>query len=243
MKRGLTNMRFVFMKKMLFLVVIMFLPIYIGSCALPSVVSETTVESTADFLTNYDRYMVHDPLYRIEEVALGKYRYSIGTKLKVYAEGIKEGTEPEISYVGNGIIRLFLGYGTNCFTVQYFDVWNDRTSETFSVYSNYADICFSPSSSECLLATFDFPRNVLVIRDIFDPQGFYAEIDRDFVYAGAYQLLLLNETDLYVDADVFEAGYSAKQLSAGERVETRRIREIISFRSNSKDALPSPTTD
>ncbi len=36
--------------------------------------------------------------------------------------------------VANGIVRLGMGYGTNSFIVQYFDLWTERVSEGFKLF-------------------------------------------------------------------------------------------------------------
>lgn len=183
-----------------------------------------------DFLhVDSAKYMINTPLYQIFEEETSEYHYKIGTAKKVFAEGVYY-REPYIDNIHNGIIRLFQGAGTNASTVQYFDVWKDRTSKPFFIYSVYADYVDEKKTEECLLAYFDFPRNILIIEDVFDEQGFSTEIDRAFISATCNRLIILNENEIYLDYDVFTDGYSGYDLFEGNQVMFRNMREIIKFR-------------
>ena len=202
--------------------------------------SHESIEDTRDEVKGFikNRYIINDVFYQIidlstEEQPFGPYYYKIEMNKKVFAEGVKERTEPEIDYISTGVIRLFMGFGSNAFSLQYFDVWNDRTSEVFSPYAGYADYADS-KTNECLIAYFKFPsasgKNVLLIRDIFDEHGFSVEIDRGFISATCNNIIILNENEIYLDYDVFADGYSNDDLIAGNPVEFKNIREVVKFR-------------
>lgn len=205
------------------------MPLLLTGCDIES----SNGESSSDLLImDSEKYIIQTPLYQVYEEELQEYRYKIGTSKKVFAEGVKDGTEPKIDDIGNGIIRLFMGFGTNAFSVQYFDVWGDRTSKVFFPYSIYADYA-DPKTKECLIAYFAFPdtsEKVLLIKDIFNEQGFSMEVDRGFISATCNRLIFLNENEIYLDYDILADGYSNDDLIAGNPVEFKNIREVVKFR-------------
>ena len=183
------------------------------------------------------RYIVNDPLYQIIDLStkkqpFGPYYFKISTSKKVFVEDIKP-REPRIDNIGDGIVRLFQAFGSNAFSLQYFDVWNDRTSEIFSPYTIYTDY-IDIESKEHLVAYFDFPRsskkNTLLIKDIFDEQGFSMEIDRGFISPTCNKLIILNANEIYIDYDVFADEYSNEYLREDKFVDYKNIREIVKFR-------------
>jgi len=177
---------------------------------------------------DYDKYTIMTPLYQIIEEPSGYY-YRIATSRKVFAEGVYY-RELYIDDIETGIIRLFTSAGPNAHSVQYFDVWKDRTSERFAISSAYDDYAAENNTEECLIAYFDFPRSVLIVRDIFNEHGFSTEIDRGFISATCNRLVILNENEIYIDHHVFADGYSDDDLIAGNKAEFVRIREVVKFR-------------
>lgn len=181
----------------------------------------TTIPS--DYLENdnSDKYIIQTPFYQIYEQGLQDYRYRIGTGNKIFVDDVKYGTEPQIEDIGNGIIRLFLGYGTNAFSVQYFDAFGDKTSSVFNPYSIYADYA-DTSKGEYLIAYFDLSsfndKKSFIITDIFGDQGFKTTVERDFESATCNRMVFLNENEIYLDYDVF----TDDQLS--------NVREVVKFR-------------
>ena len=85
------------------------------------------------------KYIIQTPFYQIYEEDLQKYKYRITTGKDVLVEDIKTGTVPQIEDKGDGIVRLFLGFGTNAFSVKYFNVYDKKISEEFNPYTIYAD--------------------------------------------------------------------------------------------------------
>lgn len=211
----------------------LFLPILLLSLILTACNTKFSSENSFSDLpkTNSKKYIIQTPLYQVYEKDLQKYSYKIGIGTKVFAEGIKNGTEPQIEEIDNGIIRLFMGFGTNAFSVQYFDIWGDRTSKVFSPYSIYADYT---DSKGCLIAYFPAPdtssKNALLIKEIFNDDGFSTEIDRDFISNTCNELKFLNENEIYLDYDILADGYSKDDLISGRHVEFKNIREVIKFR-------------
>ena len=78
------------------------------------------------------KYIIQTYFYQIYEEDLQKYKYRITSGKDVLVEDIKTGTEPQIENKGDGIIRLFLGFGTNAFSVKYFNVYDKKRSEEFN---------------------------------------------------------------------------------------------------------------
>lgn len=111
-----------------------------------------------------NKYIINTTLFQIIELStkeqpFGPYYYKIFTSKRVFAEDIVK-REPKISDIDDGIIRLFQAAGSNAFFIQYFDVWKERISKPFSIYSTYADYV-DPQTKECLIAYFD---NTLPLR-------------------------------------------------------------------------------
>ena len=203
--------------------------------------SSENVEEIKDEVNGFikNRYIVNDPLYQIielstEEQPFGPYYYKIGTSKKTFAKGTHN-REPRIDVIGDGIIKLFMAFGSNAFSLQYFDVWNDRTSEDFAPYATYADYV-DTKTGECLVAYFgevrSYGENVLLIKDIFNKQGFSTEIAKGFFSATCNRITFLNENEIYLDYEVFADGYSEDDLIAGNSVEWENIQEVVKFRNN-----------
>lgn len=177
-----------------------------------------------------NKYIIQDVFYQVYEEGLQEYRYRIGTSRKTFSEGVTERTEPKIENIGDGVIRLHIGSGTNAFTVQYFDVYKDRTSEEFYPYTIYADY-YDEKTGEGLIAYFRLLPNssgkyILNVKDIFNKNGCSAEIDKDFISPICNRIVFLNESELYIDYDVYAEGYSYGDVDA----EYVNKREIVKFR-------------
>jgi hypothetical protein len=129
---------------------VLLIPIFLVGCKSTSEsISNTEIRGRAEELVeeikemNGTRYIVNEPLFQIVELStveqpFGPYYYKISTPQKLFVEGINTG-EPKITNIGEGIVKLFQAFGSNTFSVQYFDVWFDRTSEELSLYSTPAD--------------------------------------------------------------------------------------------------------
>lgn len=188
---------------------------------LPETSTETTGsdEASADSLTEVaNAYIVQTPFYQIRETGLGQYSYKIATDNKVFAEGTKTGTEPQIEDIDGGIIRLFMGHGTNAFTVRYFDIWGDKTSTVFYPYTVYADYA-NKNTNTYLIAYFGFENRALIVSDIFDPRGFCTEINKGDESRIYNNVIILNENQIYVEYTV-----------VADNGESQSVREVINFR-------------
>lgn len=184
--------------------------------------SNNTASSCSDYLVNENskKYVVQTSLYQIYEKSAQEYQYRVGTENKTFVDDVKRGTEPQIEDIGNGIVRLFLGYGTNAFSVQYFDIWEDKTSLVFNPYSVYADYA-DTSKGEYLIAYFDVSspeKKGLTITDIFGEQELKIIVERDFALATCNRMVFLNENEIYLDYDVFTDNH------------LRNVREVVKFR-------------
>lgn len=149
---------------------------------------------------NADAYIVQTSYYQIYEVGLGKYRYRIANGENVIVDETKVGTPPEIEeYKGLGILRLFLAFGTNAFTVQYFDISNETVSEEFYPYTICADYV-NRETKEYYIAYFQpevDPK--LYIYGFFDCSGFSAVLDLDFSMPSCEKIIFLNGEEIYIE--------------------------------------------
>lgn len=145
------------------------------------------------------KYIIQTPFYQIYEEDLQKYKYRITNGKDVLAEDTKTGTEPQIEDKGDGIFRLFLGFGTNAFSVKYFNVFSKTVSEEFNPYSIYADYV-DTKEKEYYIAYFkpeEKPK--LYINGFFDSAEFSNELDLNFSMATCDKLIFLNEEEIYIE--------------------------------------------
>ena len=145
------------------------------------------------------KYIIQTPFYQIYEEDLQKYKYRITNGKDILIEDTKTGTEPQIEDKGEGIIRLFLGFGTNAFSVKYFNVYEKTISEEFNPYSIYADY-INAKAKEYYFAYFKPEENPkLYIKGFFDSSEFSNELDLNFSMATCDKLIFLNEKEIYIE--------------------------------------------
>lgn len=146
-----------------------------------------------------DKYIIQTPNYQIYEEDLQTYRYRIESGKTVLVEDIKTGTEPVIEEKDDGILKLHLGFGTNAFSVQYFNIYDKAVSEKFSPYSIYADYTNTKTNDYYIAYFQPEEKPKLYIKGFFDSKGFSAELDLDFSMATCEKLIFLNETEIYIE--------------------------------------------
>lgn len=112
----------------------------------------SSVEEMQSYIDS-NKYIIQTPFYQIYEEDVQTYKYRIASGNHILVEDIKTGTEPQIEDKGDGILKLHLGFGTNAFTVKYFNVYNKTVSEEFHPYSTYADYV-DTANQEYLIAYF-----------------------------------------------------------------------------------------
>jgi len=145
------------------------------------------------------KYIIQTPFYQIYEEDLQKYKYRIASGKDVLVEDIKSGTAPQIEDKGDGIVKLHLGFGTNAFSVKYFNVYDKTISEEFNPYSIYADY-INTKTKEYYIAYFKPEENPkLYIRGFFDSSEFLNELDLNFSMATCEKLIFLNEEEIYIE--------------------------------------------
>lgn len=145
------------------------------------------------------KYIIQTPFYQIYEDDLQKYKYRITCGKDVLVEDIKTGTEPQIEDKGDGIIRLFLSFGTNAFSVKYFNVYDKKGSEEFNPYTIYADYV-DAMEKEYYIAYFKHEEKPkLYIKGFFDCSEFSNELDLNFSMATCEKLIFLNEEEVYIE--------------------------------------------
>ena len=145
------------------------------------------------------QYIIQTTFYQIYEEDLGKYRYRITSGKDILVEDIKTGTAPQIEDKGEGVLKLHLGFGTNAFSVKYFNVYNKTISEKFHPYSIYADY-INTKTKEYYIAYFkpeEKPK--LYIKGFFESSGYSNELDLNFSMATCEKLVFLNETEIYIE--------------------------------------------
>lgn len=153
--------------------------------------------SSSDIDTS--KYIIQTPFYQIYEEDLQKYKYRIKSGEEILVEDIKTGTEPQIEDKGDGIIRLFLGFGTNAFSVKYFNVYDKTVSEEFNPYTIYADY-INTKTKEYYIAYFKPEvKPKLYINGFFDSSEFSSELDLNFSMATCEKIIFLNERELYIE--------------------------------------------
>ncbi len=145
------------------------------------------------------KYIIQTPFYQIYEESPQTYKYRIAIGNHTLIEDIKTGTAPEIEEKGNGIIRLFLGNGTNAFAVKYFNVYEKTASNEFHPYTIYADYT-DTVKKEYYIAYFQpEEKPKLYIKGFFESSDFSNELDLNFSMATCEKLIFLNETQLYIE--------------------------------------------
>jgi len=158
-----------------------------------------------------DKYIIQTTYYQIYEEALQTYKYRIESGGLILAEDVKTGSAPQIEDKGGGILKLHLGFGTNAFTVQYFDVYNKIASKEFnpvSIYADYADT----AKKEYFIAYFKLEQDPkLYIEGFFDSAAFSVQLDLNFAMANCEKLIFLNESEIYI-------AYTDKNFGETERV-------------------------
>ena len=145
------------------------------------------------------QYIIQTTFYQIYEEDLQKYRYRITSGNDILVEDIKTGTAPQIEDKGEGVLKLHLGFGTNAFSVKYFNVYNKTISEKFHPYSIYADY-INTKTKEYYIAFFkpeEKPK--LYIKGFFESSGYSNELDLNFSMATCEKLVFLNETEIYIE--------------------------------------------
>ena len=114
-------------------------------------------------------------------------------------EDTKSGTEPQIEDKGDGILKLHLGFGTNAFSVKYFDVYDKTISEEFNPYSIYADY-INPKTKVYYIAFFKHEEKPkLYIKGFFESSDYSSELDLNFSMATCEKIIFLNDTEIYIE--------------------------------------------
>ena len=129
------------MKKLAILLLSLLLVISLCACNTNSITdaeNNLSIEETQGH-ANTDKYIIQTVFYQIYEEDLQKYKYRITSGNDILVEEVKIGTAPQIEDKGEGVLKLHLGFGTNAFSVKYFNVYNKTVSQEFNPYSIYAD--------------------------------------------------------------------------------------------------------
>ena len=189
------------MRKLVLFVVCSLLIFPFSACATHSPAQSGTASSVDDTQsgTDEERYIIQTTFYQIYEEGLQRYRYRITSGKDTLVEEIKTGTAPRIEDKGGGILKLHLGFGTNAFSVKYFDVYDKRVSAEFHPYSVYAD--YVDTATDDYYFAFFKPEEKpkLYISGFFDSSAFYNVLDLHFSMATCEKLLFLNNTQLYIE--------------------------------------------
>lgn len=189
------------MKKIAILLLSLLLVISLCACNTNSITdaeNNLSIEETQSH-TNTNKYIIQTVFYQIYEEDLQKYKYRITSGKDILVEDTKYGTAPQIEDKGDGIVKLHLGFGTNAFSVKYFNVYDKTISEEFNPYSIYADY-INTKTKEYYIAYFkpeEKPK--LYIKGFFDCSEFSNELDMNFSMATCEKLIFLNENELYIE--------------------------------------------
>lgn len=160
--------------------------------------SELPVENSKSEIDT-SKYIIQTPYYQIYEEDLQKYKYRITSGKDILVEDTKSGTAPQIEDKGDGIVKLHLGFGTNAFSVKYFNVYDKTISEEFNPHSIYADY-INTKTKEYYIAYFQHEEKPkLYIKGFFESSGYSNELDLNFSMATCEKLVFLNETEIYIE--------------------------------------------
>lgn len=189
------------MKKIIAFCLVIVLVLSLCACDTNSVTgteNNSSVEETQSGMDT-DKYIIQTPFYQIYEEDLQKYKYRIASGKYILVEDTKTGTAPQIEDKGEGVLKLHLGFGTNAFSVKYFNVYDKTISEEFNPYSIYADY-INTKTKEYYIAYFkpeEKPK--LYINGFFDSSEFLSELDLNFSMATCEKIIFLNERELYIE--------------------------------------------
>ena len=182
------------------------------------VINRDNHDTEGRFIINTTHYCIYD--ITPEDSVVAKYEYMIKSGTTIMRQETDLVHEPSITELDNGILRLEIGDGSNYNRIQYFDVYNVRASEVYTVPSIFVDFV---TDSNQLLAFFDYSKNhepILKVMDIFTNSEI-ADINRAFVspVTGADALIFLIENEIYIDYP-----------TGGTISNSENEREIICFR-------------
>ena len=189
------------MKKLAILLLTLLLVISLCACNTNSITdaeNNLSIEETQGH-ANTDKYIIQTVFYQIYEEDLQKYKYRITSGNDILVEEVKIGTAPQIEDKGEGVLKLHLGFGTNAFSVKYFNVYNKTVSQEFNPYSIYADY-INTKTKEYYIAYFkpeEKPK--LYINGFFDSSEFSTELDLDFSMTTCEKIIFLNEKEIYLE--------------------------------------------
>lgn len=189
------------MKRIYLIIISVILVLSFSSCGTNSVTNNENSSSVENSQSDIDtsKYIIQTPFYQIYEEDLQKYKYRITSGKDILVEDTKSGTAPQIEDKGDGIVKLHFGFGTNAFSVKYFNVYDKTISEDFNPYGIYADYV-NTKTKEYYIAYFKPEENPkLYIRGFFDSLDFSTELDLDFSMAICEKLIFLNEDEIYIE--------------------------------------------
>ena len=156
-------------------------------------------EETEYYKEDEDRYIIQTPWYQIYEIGLQQYKYRIEFGGTVFVDDIKTGSSPRIEDIGDGIVKLHLGYGTNAFTVKYFNVYDNEVSQEFYPFTNYAEYV-NTVTNEYYFAYFKMEQEPkLYIDGFFDSSDHSYVLDLNFMSPICEKLIFLNESEIYIE--------------------------------------------
>lgn len=189
------------MKKVCYFFLSLLFVLSFSACDTNSVIDTENWFSVEEMQSNIvsNEYIIQTPFYQIYEEDVQTYKYRIVSDNHILVEDIKTGTAPQIDDKGDGILKLHLGFGTNAFTVQYFNVYDKTVSEEFHPYSIYADY-IDTAKKEYFIAYFKSEEKPkLYINGFFDSSEFSNELDLNLSMATCERIIFLNETEIYVE--------------------------------------------
>ena len=180
------------MKRTFIFILCLFLTFSFSACDTKSNTSETNSIDT-------NKYIIQTPFYQIYEEDLQKYKYRITSGKDILVEDIKLGTAPTVEDKGEGIVKLHLGFGTNAFSVKYFNVYDKTESKEFNPFSIYADY-INTKTKEYYIAYFKHEEKPkLYINGFFESSEFTNELDLNFSMATCEKIIFLNEKEIYIE--------------------------------------------
>lgn len=137
----------------------------------------------------------------------GHYRYAVFDHSgALLADDLKIGTPPSLDYVSRNFVSLHGSGGANAHWAVYYDLYHGTVSDTYSIYSSYADFYDSAAPWPGRLLTAYTTWDTLRVEEVFPTSALLLELeDRDKTI-----------TDIvFIDAGAL---YVTREAGEGERV-------------------------
>jgi len=177
---------------------------------------ETEMSQSEAITENREELIAEDKYFK--KMYLGNFIYSYAI-YNAAGEIVEEweGKEARIDYIDDSTIRRQIGAGTNALCTVYYDIVNDRLSETYMnpIAEGYGRVAYLDHKGEEI---------VLIVKNIFDNE-FYKEISLDFadMFFPVKEAEFWDEETLYIK---YHSGESRVEKDRTLKIEKEMQEEI-----------------